>query len=33
LLFKGEYYKGKRHGKGKEYTIDGKLEFEWHLFK
>ena len=28
LLFEGEYLKGKRNGKGKEYDYDGKLLFE-----
>ena len=28
LIFEGEYSKGKRHGKGKEYNISGKLIFE-----
>ena len=28
LLFEGEYIKGKRNGKGKEYNINRKLRFE-----
>ena len=28
LIFEGEYINGKRHGKGKEYNYNGKLEFE-----
>ena len=28
LIFEGEYLKGKRNGKGKEYNNDGKLIFE-----
>ena len=28
LTFEGEYLKGKRNGKGKEYNQDGKLKFE-----
>ena len=28
LRFEGEYVKGERHGKGKEYYSDGKIEFD-----
>ena len=28
LIFEGEYLKGKRNGKGKEYWYNGKLKFE-----
>jgi len=28
LIFEGEYYKGEKNGKGKEYYDDGKLKFE-----
>ena len=28
LEFEGEYLKGKRNGKGKEYDYKGQLEFE-----
>ena len=28
LIFEGEYLKGKRHGKGKEYSDEGKIKFE-----
>ena len=28
LIFEGEYLKGKRSGKGKEYDIDGDLKYE-----
>ena len=28
LIYDGDYYNGKRHGKGKEYNIYGKLVFD-----
>ena len=28
LIFEGEYLKGKKNGKGKEYYFNGKLKFE-----
>ena len=28
MIFEGEYLNGKRNGKGKEYSIYGKIEFE-----
>ncbi len=28
MIFEGEYFNGKRHGKGKEYNEYGQLEFE-----
>ena len=33
LIFEGEYFKGKRNGKGKEYYYGGKVIFEGEYLK
>ena len=32
IVFEGEYLNGKKHGKGKEYTIDGKIKYDGEYY-
>ena len=32
VIFEGEYLNGKKHGKGKEYTLDGKLKYDGEYY-